>query len=78
MNYTALEQTALSKAALQAGLNKDTLAIFGRHLQVRNMVCGTLMSTSNPAAFSWVSTIFCHFLSTSNEEGPQYFIWLCF
>lgn len=38
MNYTVWEQTVLRKAASQAGLNKDTPAILGRHLQVKNMV----------------------------------------
>lgn len=52
MNYTVPEQTVLSKDASQAGLNKDTPAILGRHLQVKNMVHGDLMSTSHSKDFS--------------------------
>lgn len=60
--------------ASQAGLNKDTPAILGRHLQVKNMVYGDLMSTSNSEDFGWVSTILCHVPSTRNEEGAQHFV----
>lgn len=59
MNYTVPEQTARSTDASQAGLNKDTPAILGRHLQVKNMVHGDLMSTSDSEDFSWVSSILC-------------------
>lgn len=59
MNYTVPEQTAPHTDASQAGLNKDTSAILGRHLQVKNVARGDLMLTSNFGDFSWVSSISC-------------------
>lgn len=59
MNYTVLEQTASSTAASQAGLNKDTPAILGRNLQVKNMVHSDLTPTSDSEDSSWVSSILC-------------------
>lgn len=71
MNYTVWEQTVLRKAASQAGLNKDTPAILGRHLQVKTTAhtLGALMSPLESEHFSWVSTILCYMPSARREEG---------